>query len=152
MGKADKGRLHILSITIQWHEEDEVTSESSPVKLKLITKSKSQQARRTVSEIDADQRYLRSLGRRNSNFHLLPSDRVVLDALNARLPQGALITPHISTRELMEECTISRRQVQICLKRLSDKGLIKRLVNGVNTGNSNGYRYQISKKYFNRHQ
>jgi DNA-binding MarR family transcriptional regulator len=74
---------------------------------------------------------------------LLPSDRVILDALRARLPKGEQVTKPVRTRELIDVCEISRRQVQICLRRLEEKGLIKRILDGTYIGQQSGYRYQI---------
>jgi hypothetical protein len=81
---------------------------------------------------------------RKSEKRLLPSDRVILDALRQRVPQGKQITTPVRNGELMEECSISRRQVQICLKRLTGKGLIKRLANGTDVGTNAGSRYFIT--------
>ena len=75
---------------------------------------------------------------------LLPSDRVVLNSLRARILPGAQVTTLVRTLELEAECEISRRQVQICLKRLSEKGIIKRIIEGRGVGSQEGYRYQIS--------
>lgn len=74
---------------------------------------------------------------------LLPTDRVILDALRRRVPQGEQITTPVRNNELAEECEISRRQVQICLKRLAEKQLIRRLIDKINIGSHNGYSYRL---------
>jgi len=107
MAKRGKGKIHTISITIQWWEEDAET--------------KAQPSRK----------------------RLLPSDRVMLDALRTRLPKGEQVTLPVRTRELIDACEISRRQVQICLRRLQEKGLIKRILDGARVGQQGGYRYQI---------
>lgn len=74
---------------------------------------------------------------------LRSSDRLVLIALRSRVPEGTSITQLVRVRELMEECSISRKQVQICLKRLSEKKMISRITKGVIVGSQEGYRYRI---------
>lgn len=76
---------------------------------------------------------------------LLATDRIVLDALRARLSEGSTETPPVRVRELMGECSISRRQVGICLKRLNEKGQILRVGNGKLAGTTEGFRYRILK-------
>jgi hypothetical protein len=76
---------------------------------------------------------------------LLPSDRLVLNALRARVPQGEQVTMPVRLKELMKECEISRSQARICLKRLTEKGLVSRISNGVNWGSQEGYPYKISR-------
>jgi DNA-binding MarR family transcriptional regulator len=77
---------------------------------------------------------------------LLPTDRLVLNALRARVPQGAQVTKPVRLQELIEECEISRSQVRICLKRLTEKGLVNRLDDGVSLGSQDGYSYKLSQK------
>lgn len=79
-----------------------------------------------------------------SRKQLLPTDRVILDALRRRVPPGEQITVPVRNSELAAECEISRRQVQICLRRLTDRRLIKRLIGELDVGSHVGYRYQMS--------
>jgi hypothetical protein len=81
----------------------------------------------------------------HSAVRLLPSDRLVLYSLRARLPADATETPPIRIRDLMSECSISRRQVGICLRRLNEKGMISRVGEGSLSGRTEGYRYRILK-------
>jgi hypothetical protein len=74
---------------------------------------------------------------------LRPTDKLVLDALRARIPQGETETPPVRVRELMGECFISRRQVGICLRRLNEKGMIRRVGEDTLSGRVEGYRYRI---------
>lgn len=75
---------------------------------------------------------------------LRPTDRLVLNALRARVPEGGQITKPIRLQELVDECAISRRQEQICLKRLTEMALINRLSDGMSLGNKEGYPYKLS--------
>lgn len=77
---------------------------------------------------------------------LRPSDKLVLIALRAKVPEGTLITPPVRVRDLMEECSISRKQVQICLKRLGEKRMISRITKGVIVGSQEGYRYRVLRR------
>jgi hypothetical protein len=74
---------------------------------------------------------------------LRPTDKLVLDALRARVPEGAVETAPVTVRELMGECFISRRQVGICLRRLNEKGMINRVSEDTLSGRMEGYRYRI---------
>jgi predicted HTH transcriptional regulator len=74
---------------------------------------------------------------------LLPTDKLVLDALRARVPEGAAETAPVTIRELMRECFISRRQVGICLRRLNEKGMINRIGDDALSGRVEGYCYRI---------
>jgi hypothetical protein len=126
-----------ITLIIRWHEHEPVTElilheEDSGVSLpaKELTHSNS--------------KHLPPVTTRKAEKQLLPSDRVILDALRRRVSQGKQITTPVRNGELMEECSISRRQVQICLKRLTGKGLIKRLTNETEVGTNAGYRYFIT--------
>ena len=79
-----------------------------------------------------------------SRKQLLPTDRVILDALRRRVLRGTQTTIPVRNGELAAECEISRRQVQICLKRLTDRRLIKRLIDESGVGAHAGYRYLMS--------
>jgi hypothetical protein len=74
---------------------------------------------------------------------LRPTDKLVFDSLRARVPEGETETPPVRVQELMGECLISRRQVGICLRRLSEKGMITRVGEDTLTGREKGYRYRI---------
>ena len=74
---------------------------------------------------------------------LRPTDKLVLDALRARVPEGAAETSPVTVRELMGECFISRHQVGICLRRLNEKGMINRVGEDALSGRVEGYRYRI---------
>jgi predicted transcriptional regulator len=54
------------------------------------------------------------------------------------------VTTPVRNSELVEECSISRSQVRICLKRLTGKGLVKRLVDEADIGANAGYRYFVT--------
>lgn len=86
----------------------------------------------------------RKVSTRTSRDRLLPSDRLVLNALLARVPQGERVTQPVRLQELVEECEISRSQARICLKRLNERGLVSRLLDEVCSGNQEGYSYKIS--------
>lgn len=77
---------------------------------------------------------------------LRPTDKLVLDALRARVPEGAAETAPVTVRELMGECFISRRQVGICLRRLNEKGMINRVGDDALSGRAEGYRYRIQEQ------
>jgi hypothetical protein len=78
-----------------------------------------------------------------STNRLLPTDKLVLDSLRGRVPYGENETPPVRARELMGECSISRRQVGICLRRLNEKGMIIRVSEDSAPGRGDGYRYRI---------
>lgn len=77
---------------------------------------------------------------------LRPTDKLVLDALRARVPEGTAETAPVTVRELMGECFISRRQVGICLRRLNEKGMINRVGDDALSGRAEGYRYRIQEQ------
>lgn len=142
MAKPGKGKTHTVSIIIQWHEGDEDITDSTPSDSEFRVKSLS---RNFDGEAQgAGQHSPQDVPAQHSKNRLLPSDRIVLDALRARVPNGEKVTTFVRTRELETECGISRRQIQICLKRLSEKGYIKRLFDDINPGSTDGYRYQVS--------
>jgi len=74
---------------------------------------------------------------------LRPTDKLVLDALRARVPEGAAETAPVTIRELMGECFISRRQVGICLRRLNERGMINRIGDDALSGRVEGYCYRV---------
>jgi hypothetical protein len=143
MAKSSKGKAHTVSIIIQWHEEDADMTDSTPSdsesKVRALSQSLSEGA-----AYEEGQHSTQDIAAQRSSKRLLPTDRVVLDALRARISDGEKVTTLVRTRELETECGISRRQVQICLKRLSEKGFIKRLLVDRSPGSTDGYRYQLS--------
>lgn len=142
MAKPGKLKMHTVSITIQWREADTEIAYSNPGSSNPNATSLGQRLKEGAA-YDNEQCGMQNEGARPTYKRLLPSDRIVLNALRSRLSRGEQVTTLVRTRELMVECDISRRQVQICLKRLSERGLIKRLVDAENVGSNVGYRYQI---------
>jgi hypothetical protein len=143
MNNGSKSKIYIVSIIVQLHDDvSRVEVDSSAFKLKISANSRKRV--REAEGRDASRHQPSKIYEERTNKHLLPSDRIVLNALRSRVPKGSDVTVPVSVRELMEECTISRRQVQICLKRLSEKELAKRLFKPANLGSHNGYCYQIS--------
>jgi len=148
MAKASKRKVHTISITIQLCEDEAMADVAlSGAEISTVV----QRARSAENETN-DSEALHSHNDVSAQItkRLLPSDRVVLNALRARVPQGEQVTMLVRTRELVVECEISRRQVQICLKRLSEKGIIKRLLEDTSPGSSDGYRYQLAKDVLRR--
>ncbi len=148
MAKAGKRKVHTISITIQWCEEEAMADValsgaeiSTAVQREQSAKNETNDSKAPPSHNDVSAQ----LSKR-----LLPSDRVVLNALRARVPQGEQVTTLVRTRELEVECEISRRQVQICLKRLSEKRIIKRLLEDTCPGSADGYRYQLANNVLRR--
>jgi hypothetical protein len=142
MAKHGKGKTHTVSIIIQWHEEDAEATNNAPSDSNFESASLSQRLNEETAH-DERQNSTQDVSVQRSSNRLLPSDRVVLDALRARIPRGGQVTTLVRIRELEAECGISRRQVQICLKRLSEKGFIKRLLEDASPGSTDGYQYQI---------
>jgi hypothetical protein len=143
MTKGGTGRVRTLSVIIQWSEDqgEEI----------YISHCINNEAKETVSKADAkygggtNRRHFSSQGSSKPDTRLRPTDRLILNALRARLHENGQVTAPVTTKELMEECSISRRQVQICLRRLSERGWIERLQAGGNFGNQEGFRYQLPK-------
>jgi hypothetical protein len=127
MTKTGKGRVRTVTISIQWHE-DEIEAQNVSCNVVPVFTGNAPTFHRSKT---------------HSGNRLLPTDRLVLNALLSRVPQGEKMTIPVRVQELMTECLISRRQVQICLKRLSSKGLIKRLLDEMEVGGHKGYRYRI---------
>lgn len=148
--KDNRNRVCTVSITIQWCEANngQVTDAIRNIKSAVIAKTK----QNIGVKLQSDEYFNRS--RRvitpRSISRLLPTDRIVLDALRARVPRNKRTTPAVSIRELVAECMISRRQVQICLRRLEEIKIIRRLIEGSSLGNQEGYRYQVSQAMFRR--
>jgi hypothetical protein len=141
MAKSGKGKVHIVSISIRWREEEAEQADGSMGTPHLEATAPSQRSEEVAAHDDKKDDSQGGGGQR-SNKRLLPSDRIILDALRAYIPIGKQATTPVRLRELMATSELSRRQVQICLKRLADKGLIMRLLDGV--GNQEGYRFLLS--------
>jgi hypothetical protein len=142
MAKHGKGKTHTVSIIIQWREEDAEVMDNAPSNSKFEAASLSQRLDDETAHYKG-QHSTQDVGGQSSSNRLLPSDRVVLDALRARIPRGGQVTTLVRIRDLEVDCGISRRQVQICLKRLSEKGFIKRLLEDASPGSIDGYQYQL---------
>lgn len=142
MAKADRNRIHSISILIQWWETDSGQADDSHYSLQSTVTIQSQQQPKTDRRDVAGSNLIQGTAPRATS-HLLPTDRLVLRAIRDKVPQGETVTPPIRLRELMKVCSISRRQVQICLRRLGEKGVIERLTEGVALGNQEGYQYRV---------
>jgi hypothetical protein len=145
MAKPSKGKIRTVSIIIKWHEEETETAASNPTSANSGATSLRPRIKEETTQGHGAQINTQTQSVQQPRKRLLPSDRVVLDTLRARLPRGEQVTTLVRTRELMAACEISRRQVQICLRRLSEKGFIKRLLEDADPGNTDGYRYYLSK-------
>lgn len=141
MAKRGKGKIHTVSIIIQWREEDAEVADN-PKFSNIEATSRSQQHKNAAVQDDR-RRSIPDKKLQSPHKRLLPSDRIVLEALRACLPRGEQVTTPVRTRELIDACEISRRQVQICLRRLNENGLIKRILDGTRAGQQDGYQYQI---------
>lgn len=144
MAKVGKRKIHTVSVTIRWCEE-EVIAEGKRRGPPLAGAAQSQQHMVGTGINGEASRNSPRLSVQPSIKRLLPSDRLVLNALRARVPPGKQVTTRVRTRDLEAECEISRRQVQICVKRLRERGLIKRLIEDSDIGGTGGYRYHLSK-------
>ncbi len=102
------------------------------------------------AEISSDKKERRAYAAKGDSTRttgrLRPTDKLVLDALRARVPEGVAETTPVTVRELMGECLISRRQVGICLRRLNEKGMINRVGDDALSGRAEGYRYRIQEQ------
>jgi hypothetical protein len=131
-----------ITVTIRWREEEQEQATEITLHEGELRTSLSGQKGRELSS--GSTKRLPSAAAEKSGKQLLPTDRVILNALCRRVPQGGQITAPVRNGELAAECEISRRQVQICLKRLMEKRLIKRLINESGIGSHAGYRYLVS--------
>lgn len=144
MTKVGKGKVYTITILIQWQEDDDADAEGVARAVPSNAAARNKQGRNYATpHVSEGKRAVHVSGRR-SQERLRPTDRLVLGALRASISEGTQMTVPVSVRELMAECDISRRQVQICLKRLSEKGLIERLINAADLGSHKGCRYQIA--------
>lgn len=131
-----------ITVTIRWRVgEQEQAAEISLHDAELRT---SPAGRQNPELSPVNRKALPRAAVEKAGKRLLRTDKVVLDALRRRVPRGEQITMHVRNGELAEECEISRRQVQICLKRLTDRELIKRLIGESGVGSHTGYRYLMS--------
>lgn len=142
MDKVSKRKVHTVSVTIQWYEEEAITDGENckPGHNTAAGKSRDSSSPHSILKTDA----------KLPSKRLLPSDRIVLNALRQRVAKGKQVTTRVRTRDLEVECEISRRQVQICVKRLIEKGFIKRLIENTDWGGAEGYRYHLSKEVLSR--
>jgi hypothetical protein len=145
MVKVLGNRICTVSILIQWTDGDNIQEEDAVGSLKADVPVQGRQKKEAKARSGQRADMLSLVPRPGITPRLLSTDRIVLAALHQRVPQGKTVTPAVSIKELVAECVISRRQVQICLKRLIEKGLIKRISEGLNLGSQKGYRYQISR-------
>lgn len=144
MAKPAKRKVHTVCVTIRWCDDEVVAEDEHGSGIPATLAQSQQHIERSIGYNEA----LHNVSKLSASLpskRLLPSDRVVLNALRARVPQGKQITSQVRVRELEAECEISRRQVQICVKRLIEKGLIKRVIEDTNLGNASGNRYHLSK-------
>lgn len=145
MAKAGRNRVCTISITIQWCEaNDDGQARDATFSLKPSVTTKGKQGSGAKSRSDEYPDRSRRVNTQRTVLRLLPTDRIVLDALHARVPRNKRMTPAVSVRELVAECGISRRQMQICLRRLEKMKIIKRLIERSSLGSQEGYRYQVS--------
>lgn len=139
-GIPDRSKASRLSICIQLNNESaHVTTAQSHANRKALA----QHYIASVTPTRKESRHTRKVEISQSKDRLLPTDKLVLYALHSRVALGEAVTPPVRVRELAEECSISRKQVQICLKRLGEKRLISRITKGVTVGSQEGYRYRI---------
>jgi ribosomal protein S25 len=136
-------KVKSISVVIQW-DDQACGKEDAPLISEHSTAIQSNVATNAAACSSKKNRRSRRATVPRSPDRLLPTDRLILNALLARIPQGKQITKPVRLQELMEECEISRSQARICLKRLTEKGLIKRISDGVKLGSQEGYSYKIS--------
>lgn len=144
-GKADTNDADGVSVVIRWCEQAS-KKEASPLIVTLNTSKQNDQAVNGVDGVEhsgSKPSQLHPAVTTHANTRLRPTDRLVLNALRARVALGEQVTRPVRLQELMNECVISRRQVQICLRRLTERGLVNRLLNEREIGNQEGYAYKI---------
>lgn len=142
-GKADTSDTDCISVVIRWRERAGRKKDTPPVAM-LSMGEQSDQAVGIVKHSEAKPSRSRPVSASHSNDRLRPTDRLVLNALRARVIPGEQVTRLVRLQELMDECAISRRQVQICLRRLTERGLVNRLLNEGKLDNQEGFAYKIS--------
>ena len=150
MVKASRNRICTISITIEWCDANDAEATEATFSLKPNVIARGQQNLRAKSQRNAYSDRSRQAHPQRTVLRLLPTDRIVLDALRARVPRNKRMTPAVSVRELVAEGRISRRQTQICLRRLEAMKIIRRLSEGSSLGNQEGYKYQVSQAMFQR--
>jgi DNA-binding MarR family transcriptional regulator len=143
MTKVSTGKVYTITILIQWQDGDDAGRQNIARGAKSNRASRKQRGANYASHHVSDSRRDFHIPEQSSKGRLRPTDRLVLGALRANVSEGTLVTVPISVRELVAECQISRRQVQICLKRLIEKELIERLINAEDWGSHKGCRYRI---------
>lgn len=151
MVKASSNRVCIISITIQWCDANDAEATETTCRIKpTVTAARGRQNLRPKSQSDKYPAQSQQAHTQRTVLRLLPTDRIVLDALRARVPRNKRMTPAVRVGELVAECRISRRQTQICLRRLEAMNIIRRLTEGSSLGNQEGYRYRVSQAMFQR--
>lgn len=150
MAKADRNKVCIVSITIQWCEANDGHTREADRNPELGIPTKSKQNTERGSRSDEFTNRSRQVHVSRTIDRLRPTDRIVLDALRAHMPENKRVTPAVRISQLVSECMISRRQVQICLRRLEGMKIIRRLTNSSSLGSQEGNRYQVSKAMFHR--
>lgn len=147
MSKVGKGKVYTITILIQWQDDDVADIEDIARGVQSNTTSRNKGDRNYATPQGLKGKSAFHVSERHPQERLRPTDKLVLSALRASVSEGTQVTVPISVRELMVECQISRRQVQICLKRLIEKSLIERLVNAGDWGSHEGCRYQIARSH-----
>lgn len=144
MSRLDKGKLRTVFITIQWLEEDTEVADNKLINVRVPAATSESQHKKRLAQGDYNNGTLDK--KTEPRKRLLPSDRIVLQALRARLLYGGHVTAPVRAREIMDSCEISRRQVQICLRRLAEKGYIKRLIHKSDLGSNAGHQYRLTRQ------
>lgn len=142
-GFPDEDKVSTISISIQWRSAPDYMTANGSHDL-TTNRAELAQPPAAVTSVREELRQTQGISISQPRDRLRPTDRLVLYALHARVPQGQKVTLPVRLHELMDECSISRKQVQICLKRLTEKGMISRVTEGVVVGTQEGYRYHIS--------
>jgi len=144
MPRLDKGKLRTVFITIQWLEGDTEVADNKLLNARVPAAVSEPHHKKRLAQGDNKDGTLDK--KTEPNKRLLPSDRIVLQALRARLPCGGHVTAPVRAREIMDSCEISRRQVQICLRRLAEKGYIKRLIHKSDLGSNAGHQCRLTRQ------
>lgn len=144
-GKADTSDTDGISVVIRWREQVG-RKEDAPLIAMLSMGIRSNEAADVVEYSESKSSRPHPISTANSSDRLRPTDRLVLNALRARIAPGEQVTRLVRLQELMNECAISRRQVQICLRRLTERGLVNRVPNEIKLDNQEGFAYKISQE------
>lgn len=134
--------MRSITVIIRWREGEQ--EQATEIMLHDGEPRTSPPGQKSRELLQGSKKGLRAVPVEKAGKQLLPTDRVILDALRRRVPLGEQTTILVRNSELAAECEISRRQVQICLKRLTDRRLIKRLIGESGVGSHVGYQYLMS--------